>query len=59
MLLAAAFSLDVPIIVLHVTRPEIQVPDRPAVGIPSHFEAAGGAYILCEYEKGKPKGGTI
>jgi transketolase len=58
-LLAAAFSLDVPIIALHVTRPEIQVPDRAAAGIPSNFEAARGAYVLRDFEKGKPKGGTI
>ena len=58
-LLGAAMALDVPIIALHVTRPEIQVPDRAALGMPSHFEAAKGAYVLHDFEKGTPKGGTI
>ncbi len=58
-MLAAAFASDVPLIALHVTRPEIQVPDRTALGIPSHFEAARGAYVLRPYAKGKPRAGTI
>ncbi|MDT4763093.1 transketolase-like TK C-terminal-containing protein [Sphaerochaeta sp. PS] len=58
-LLGAAFALDVPLIALHVTRPEITIPDRKASGIPSHFEAAKGAYVLREYTKGQDRGGTI
>jgi transketolase len=58
-LLGAAFASDVPIIALHVTRPEITVPDRQALGLPSHFAAARGAYVLRDYQPGKPRGGTI
>ena len=31
---------------LHLTRPAIDIPDREALGMPSHFEAARGAYVL-------------
>jgi transketolase len=57
-LLAAAFSTDVPIIALHLTRPPIEIPDRKKLRIPSHFEAAKGAYVLRDFKKGK-KDGTI
>ncbi len=57
-LLAAAFSTNVPIIALHLTRPPIEVPDRKKLKIPSHFEAAKGAYILRDFKEGK-KDGTI
>lgn len=57
-LLAAAFSTDVPIIALHLTRPPIEIPDREKLGIPSHYEAAKGAYILRDFKAGK-KDGTI
>ncbi len=58
-LLAAALKVDVPIIGLHLTRPPIEIPDRAALGIPSHFEAARGAYIVRDYAPGKPRGGAI
>jgi transketolase len=58
-LLAAAFSADVPIVALHLTRPSIPVPDRGALGIPSHFEAARGAYLLRDYAADQPPGGTV
>lgn len=58
-LLGAAFSLDVPLIALHVTRPEIVIPDRKAIKIPSHFEAAKGAYVLRGYKDKLDRGGTI
>lgn len=58
-MLGAALKLDVPIIALHLTRPPIQVPDRGKLGIPSHFEAARGAYVLCDFNPDLPKGGTI
>jgi len=58
-LLGAALKEDVPIVVLHLTRPPITIPDREALRIPSHFEAARGAYLVREYEKGKPRGGTL
>ena len=58
-LLAEAFKTEVPIISLHVTRPAYPVVDRKALGIPSHFSAAKGAYILRNYEKGKKRSGCI
>jgi transketolase len=58
-LLAAAFALDVPIVALHLTRPPIEIPDRAALGMPSHFEAARGAYVLRDYRAGQPRGGTV
>jgi transketolase len=58
-LLGAAFATDVPIIALHLTRPPIAIPDREALGIASHFEAAKGAYLLRDYKPGQPRGGTI
>lgn len=57
-LLGAAFSKNVPIVVLHLTRPPIEIPDRQKLGIPSYFEAAKGAYILRDFKIGK-KDGTI
>jgi transketolase len=58
-LLGAAFATAVPIVALHLTRPPIQVPDRAALGIASHFEAAKGAYLIRDYTPGQPRGGTI
>src|ERR1700733_7761185 len=58
-MLGAAFSLDVPIVALHLTRPPVEIPDREALGIPSYFEAARGAYVLRDYRPGLPRGGTV
>jgi transketolase len=58
-LLAAAFQQDVPIVVLHLTRPPIQIPDREKLGIASHFEAGRGAYLIRDYATGRAKGGTL
>jgi transketolase len=58
-LLGTAFGLDVPIVALHLTRPPVEIPDREALGIPSHFAAARGAYVLRDYRPGQPKGGTV
>jgi len=58
-LLGAALATEVPIITLHLTRPAIQLPDRAKLGIPSHFEAAKGAYIIQEADPARPKGGTL
>jgi transketolase len=58
-LLAEAFKSDIPIISLFVTRPAYPIPDRKKLGIPSHFAAAKGAYILRDFEKGKVRGGTL
>jgi transketolase len=58
-LLAAAFRTDAPIVVLHLTRPPIALPDRAALGMPSHLEAARGAYVLRGYRADQPRGGTV
>ncbi len=58
-LLGAALSQSCPLIALHLTRPEIEIPDREALGIPSHFEAARGAYVLREYDEARRPGGTV
>ena len=57
--LGAAFATDVPIVVLHLTRPSIEVPNRAANGLPSHFAAARGAYVLRPFRDGAPKAGTV
>ncbi|MHB0877569.1 MAG: 1-deoxy-D-xylulose-5-phosphate synthase N-terminal domain-containing protein, partial [Anaerolineae bacterium] len=58
-LLGAALRLDVPIVALHLTRPAIVTPDRAALGMPSHFEAARGAYVVRDYVSSQPKGGVV
>jgi transketolase len=58
-MLAAALATDVPIVALHLTRPNVAVPDRAKLGIPSHLEAARGAYVLRPYDTSRPKQGTI
>jgi transketolase len=57
--LGASLRMQQPIIALHLTRPPIPVPDRQALGMPSHFAAAQGAYIMRDYEAGKPRMGTL
>ncbi|RLC76827.1 MAG: transketolase, partial [Chloroflexi bacterium] len=57
--LGEALKHDVPIIILHLTRPAIVVPDREALGMPSHFEAAKGAYIVRDYRPDQPRMGTV
>ena len=57
--LAAALREKVPIVALHLTRPAIPIPDREALGMPSHFEAARGAYVLRPFSPGVPRGGTV
>jgi transketolase len=58
-LLGEALKTDVPIVGLHLTRPPIEIPDRDNLGMPSHFEAAKGAYVVRDYVDGKPRGGAI
>jgi transketolase len=57
--LGAALSTEVPIVALHLTRPAIEIPDRAALGMPSHFAAARGAYVLRAYRPDRPKAGTV
>jgi len=58
-MLAAALQQDRPLVALHLTRPAITIPDREALGIASHFEAAKGAYVIRPYREDKPKMGTV
>jgi transketolase len=57
--LGAAFAQDVPIVALHLTRPPITIPDRAAIGMPSHFEAARGAYVMRDFRPDRPRMGTV
>ena len=56
--LAAAFRASAPIVALHLTRPAIEIPDRAALGMPSHFAAARGAYVMRDFRPGE-RHGTI
>ncbi len=58
-LLGEALKTDVPIVALHLTRPAIEIPDREALGMPSHFSAAKGAYIIRDSDPSRPRGGTF
>jgi transketolase len=57
--LGAALKHSTPIIALHLTRPAIEIPDRAALGIPSHFAAAKGAYVVRDYRPTRPRTGTV
>ena len=57
--LAAALATEVPIVALHLTRPSVEIPDRAALGMASHFEAARGAYVLRRATPGEPCAGTV
>ncbi|MBD3336326.1 MAG: transketolase [Candidatus Eisenbacteria bacterium] len=57
--IAACLAADVPITALHLTRPPVEIPDRQALGIPSHFEAAKGAYVLRPFREGRKPMGTV
>ena len=57
--LAAALKQRAPIIALHLTRPKVEIPDRAALGMDSHFEAARGAYVIRAFKEGQPPAGTV
>ncbi len=57
--IAAGLRHGAPILALHLTRPKVEIPDREALGMPSHFEAARGAYVMRDYEPGKKKQGVV
>jgi len=57
--LAAALRQPVPIVALHLTRPKVTIPDREALGMDSHFEAARGAYVIRNFREGQPPMGTV
>lgn len=58
-LLAAAFRQNAHIVALHLTRPPIEIPDREALGMPSYFAAARGAYVLRPYRTNQKPQGTV
>ena len=58
-MLAAALQCPQPIIALHLTRPNIQIPDREALGVPSYKMASRGAYVIRDYDESRPKEGVI
>jgi transketolase len=57
--LAAALSTELPIVALHLTRPAVTVPDRAALGVASHLDAARGAYVIKPHDPGRPPEGTL
>jgi transketolase len=57
--LGEALKHPQPLIALHLTRPPIEIPDRAALGIPSHFEAAKGAYVIRPYREKQRRQGTV
>ena len=57
--LAAALAQKAPIVALHLTRPPIEIPDREALGMPSHFAAAKGAYVIRPYRTDRKRAGTV
>jgi transketolase len=57
--LAAALRHRAPIMALHLTRPAIEIPDRAALGMPSHFAAARGAYVMRDYDPNQKKRGVV
>jgi transketolase len=57
--LGAWMKTNIPIIALHLTRPPIEIPDREALNIPSHFEAARGAYVIRPFRLGRKPMGTL
>ncbi len=57
--LGAALKLPTPLVALHLTRPPVTIPDREALGMDSHFQAARGAYIIRNYRDDQPKMGTV
>ena len=57
--LMAALAQDVPIVALHTTRPNIEIPDRKALGMASYMDAAKGAYLIRDYDPSRPADGCI
>ena len=61
-LLGAGLRQAAPIVALHLTRPAIKIPDRDRLGLPSHFEAARGAYVVRDFgtqHPDQPRGGVL
>lgn len=56
--IGAALASGIPIIALHLTRPAVEIPDREALGMPSHLAAAKGAYVMRDFDD-RPKLGVV
>ena len=57
--LAAALDTDIPLIALHLTRPPLVIPDREALGMASHLNAAKGAYLIKDFDPTLKKDGVV
>ncbi len=57
--LATALATEIPVIVLHLTRPAIEIPDRRTLGMASYLDAAKGAYLIRDYDPDRPKEGVV
>lgn len=57
--LLTALGQKAPIVALHLTRPPVEIPDRAALGMGSHMDAAKGAYLLRDYDPRRPKEGCV
>jgi len=57
--LAASLASGIPVIVLHLTRPPIEIPDRAALRMDDHFAAAKGAYLIRDFDPDRPHEGTV
>jgi transketolase len=55
----AALAQDVPLVALHLTRPNVEIPDRKALGMASYMDAAKGAYLIRDYDPSRPADGCI
>jgi transketolase len=58
-MLAAALATDIPIVILHLTRPNVSVPDRAALGCAPYMDAARGAYVIRDHDAKRPKEGCV
>jgi transketolase len=58
-MLGAALATKIPIIALHLTRPPVEIPDRKALGMASHMDAAKGAYVIRGYNQDRPQEGVV
>ena len=58
-MLGKALQIDIPIVVLHLTRPAIEIPDRKKLGMDSHYKAARGAYLIKDYDNNRSKEGVV
>ena len=56
---AAALGSGIPILVLHLTRPAITIPDRARLGLDSHLDAARGAYLIRDFDRTRAPEGTV